>query len=215
MQKHPVRRSCDYLGPMPRASPVSGRAGAPGRRRPSFRVARELIPGGLRTRGWVWRLSMLWVVIGAGGAGYALVCTMYGCTTSQCVNDEFWFPLYNGEPSVIADVGALAAAAWVLLTAPLLLAGFVRFRGWRRRNWLRTAAWAGAWVAGIALMVLVAVVGAYGADVPGLAWGELELPIFVAWLALGAVMMSVLAKMEPTSTSPDAGRPPDGDSSLA
>ena len=90
--------------------------------------------------------------------------------------------------------GALAAAAWVLLAVPLLLAGFVRFRGWRRRNWLRTAAWAGAWVAGIALMVLVAVVGAYGADVPGLGWGELELPIFAAWLALGAVMTSVLAK---------------------
>jgi hypothetical protein len=43
-------------------------------------------------------------------------------------------------------------------------------------------------------MVLVAVVGAYGADGPGLGWGELELPIFAAWLALGAVMTSVLAK---------------------
>ncbi len=179
---------------MPRASPVSGRADAPGRRRPSFRVARELILGGLRTRGWVWRLSMLWVVMGAGGAGYALVCTMYGCTTSQCTNDEFLFPLYNREPAVIADVGALAATAWVLLAVPLLLAGFVRLRGWRPRNWPRTAAWAGAWVAGFVLMALVAVVGAYGADVPGLGWGELDLPIFAAWLALGAVMTSELAK---------------------
>jgi hypothetical protein len=145
-------------------------------------------------RSWVWRLSMLWVVIGAGGAGYALVCTLYGCTTSQCVNDEFLFPLYNGEPVVIADAGVLAAAAWVLLAVPLLLAGFVRLRGWRRRNRLRTAAWAGAWVAAFALMLLVAVVGAFGADDPGPGWGELELPIFAAWLALGAVMTSVLAE---------------------
>src|SRR5215469_6830245 len=180
---------------MPPASSVSGRAGARGRWL-SFRYLRSLILAGLRTRGWVWRLSMLWVVMGAGGAGYALVCTMYGCTTSQCTNDEFLFPLYNGEPAVIADVGALAATAWVLLAAPLLLAGFVRLRGWRRRNWLRTAAWAGAWVAGFALMALVAVVGAYGADVPGPGWGELELPIFAAWLALGAVMTSVLTKRD-------------------
>jgi hypothetical protein len=77
---------------------------------------------------------------------------------------------------------------------PLLLAGFVRLRGWRRRNRLRAAAWAGVWVAGFLLMVLVAVAGAYGSDVPGLGWGELELPIFAAWLVLGAVMTSVLAK---------------------
>ena len=184
------------LGPMPRAISVNGTAGAPGGRWLSFRAARAWILGGLRVRGWVWRLSMLWVVMGAGGAGYALVCTMYGCTTSQCTNDEFLFPLYNGEPAVIADVGALAATAWVLLAAPLLLAGFVRLRGWRRRNWLRTAAWAGAWVAGFALMALVAVAGAYGADAPGLGWGELELPIFAAWLALGAVMTSVLTKRD-------------------
>ena len=73
-------------------------------------------------RGWVWRLSMLWVVIGAGGAGYVFVCTMQGCTTSQCTNDEFWFPLYNGEPGVIAAVGRLAAGVWVLLAVPLLVA---------------------------------------------------------------------------------------------
>jgi hypothetical protein len=162
-----------------------------GRQWPSFRVTWALLLEGLRMRGWVWRLSMLWVVIGAGGAGYALVCTLYGCTTSQCVNDEFWFPLYNGEPEVIAAVGALAAAAWVLLAVPLLLAGFVRLRGWWRRNLLRAAAWACAWVAGCGLMILVAVVGAYGSDVPGAGWGELELPIFAAWLALGAVISQI------------------------
>ena len=198
---------------MPRTSSVSGRAGAPGRRWPSFRDARAWILGGLRTRGWVWRLSMLWVVIGAGGAGYALVCTIYGCTTNQCVNDEFWFPLYNGEPAVISAVAALAATAWILLAVPLLLAGFVRLRGWRPRNWPRTAAWAGAWVAGWALVVLVAVVGAFGADVPGLGWGELELPIFAAWLALGALMTSVLAR--PPAREPDLPQTSDSSSRQA
>jgi hypothetical protein len=159
-------------------------AGAPGRRRSFF---------GLGMRGGVWLASMLWVVIGAGAAGYCLVCTWYGCTTSQCLNDEFWFPVYNGEPGLVLAVGRLAAAAWLLLAVPLLLAGFVRLRGWRRRNLPRTAAWAGLWIAGFLLMILVAVVGAYGADVPGPGWGELEVPVFAAWLALGAVMTSVLA----------------------
>jgi hypothetical protein len=138
---------------------------------------------------------MLWVVMGAGGAGYAFVCTMVGCTTNQCINDEFLFPLYNGEPVVIADVGALAETAWVLLAVPLLVAGFVRLRGWRRRNWLRAAAWAGAWVAGFALMGLIVVAGwawANGSGAPDVAWGEL--PICAAWLALGAVMTWILAR---------------------
>jgi len=166
----------------------------PGRQWPSFRDARALILGGLRVRGWVWRLSMLWVVIGAGGAGYAFVCTTQGCTTNECTNETFWFPLWNGEPEVIAAVGALAAAAWLLLAVPLLLAGFVRLRGWRPRNWPRTAAWAGAWVAGCALMVAVAVVGAWGSDFRGVGWGELELPILAAWLALGAVINRILSR---------------------
>jgi hypothetical protein len=178
---------------MPRASSVSGRAGPPGRRRPSFSDALALKLGWLRVRGWVWRLSMLWVVLGASGAGYAFVCTMQGCTTNQCTNDEFWFPLYNGEPGVITAAARLAAGVWVLLAVPLLVAGFVRLRGWRPRNWLRAAAWAAAWVAGLALMVLVVVAGwawAAGSGAPDAAWGELA--ICPAWLALGAAMNQVL-----------------------
>jgi PadR family transcriptional regulator PadR len=181
------KRAGEMLGTLLETNP-------PGRQWPSCRDARALILRGLRMRGWVWRLSMLWVVIGAGAAGYAFVCTAQGCTTSQCTNDEFWFPLYNGEPGVIAGVGGLAAAAWVLLAVPLLLAGFVRLRGWRRRSWLRTAAWAGAWVAGFALMVLVVVAGlnwANGSGAPDVGWGEL--PIFAAWLALGAVINQILS----------------------
>ena len=145
-------------------------------------------------RGWVWRLSMLWVVLGAGGAGYVFVCTIQGCTTSQCTNDEFWFPLYNGEPGVITAVGGLAAGVWVLLAVPLLVAGFVRLRGWRRRNWLRAAAWAGAWVMGFVLIglgVLSAWAWANGSGAPIVAWGEL--PVFGLWLALGSVIAKILA----------------------
>ncbi len=92
---------------------------------------------------------------------------------------------------MIADVGGLAAGVWVLLAVPLLVAGFVRLRGWRPRNWRRAAAWAGAWVAGCALMVVVVVVAANGSDFPGVGWGEL--PIFAAWVALGAVINQILS----------------------
>ena len=154
----------------------------------------------------VWLLAMLWVVTGAGGAGYAFVCTMLGCTTNQCTNDEFWFPLYNGEPGVIAAAGNLAETAWPLLAVLLLVAGFVRLRGWRRRNWLRAAAWAGAWVTGFVLMGLIVVAGwawANGSGAPDVAWGEL--PVFALWLVLGAVMTHVLAGPAPGTrpTGPD------------
>jgi hypothetical protein len=96
------------------------------------------------------------------------------------------------EPGVIAAVGDLAETAWPLLTVLFLVAGIVRLRGSRRRNWLRTAAWAGAWGAGIALMALLAVVAGIGSEAPSLAWATLELPVFAAWLALGAKMTQVL-----------------------
>ena len=66
-----------YPRPVPRASSVSGRAGAPGGRWPSFREARALILGGLRVRGWVWRLAMLWVVLGAR-RGSLRLCLRHG-----------------------------------------------------------------------------------------------------------------------------------------
>jgi hypothetical protein len=162
-----------------------------------------MILGGLRVRGWVWRLSMLWVVLGAGGALYGSVGATVGCTTNLCTDEEFWFLLWNGEPGVIADVGALAAAAWVLLAVPLLVAGFVRLRSWRPREWRRTAGWAGAWVASCVLMALVAVVGAWGSHFRGVGWGALELPIFAAWLALGAAVNRILST-PPTRPSREA-----------
>ncbi len=137
---------------------------------------------------------MLWAAIGAGGAGYTFVCTALGCTTNQCTNETFLLPQWDGEPGLIILAGGLAAGVWLLLAVPLLVAGFVRLQGWRLRNWLRAAAWAGAWVAGFALMGL-AVISALGwanssTGAPNVAWGEL--PILAVWLALGAVMTQIL-----------------------
>jgi hypothetical protein len=167
---------------------------APGGRWPSFRDALVLIFAEWRVRGWVWRLGMLWVVIGAGGALYCLVGATVGCTTRLCTDEEFLFLLWNGEPGVIADVSLLAAVVWVLLAVPLLVAGFVRLRGWRPRNWRPAAALTGAWVAGCALMILANVVASWGSHFRNVGWGTLEVPIFAAWLALGAGINQLLGK---------------------
>ena len=135
---------------------------------------------------------MLWVVLGAGGAVYGFACATAGCTTRLCTDEEFWFLLWNGEPGVIADVAALAAAGWLLLAVPLLVAGFVRLRGCRPRNWRPAAVWAGAWVAASALMAVAVIVAGMGSEAPSLGWGALELPIFAAWLVLGARINHVL-----------------------
>lgn len=181
--------------PVPRARSISNRADALGGRWPTFRDARARIFGGLPGRGWVWWLSMLWVVMGAGGALYALACTIVGCTTNQCTNAEFWLPMFNGEPWVIAAVANLAQTAWPLLAVLALVAGFVRLRGWRRRNWVRAAAWAGAAIAGFALMGLIVVAGWAWANsstgAPDVAWGEL--PVFAGWLALGTWVSRILS----------------------
>lgn len=62
------RRAGEMVGTMLETSP-------PGGRWPSFRDTRSLVAGGLRVRGWVWLLSMLWVVAGAVGTGYDFYIT--------------------------------------------------------------------------------------------------------------------------------------------
>ena len=94
---------------------------------------------------------------------------------------------------MVAWAGNLAETVWLLLAVIVLAAGFVRLRGWRRRNWRGAAAWAGAWVGGIALTVFVGVVAGMGSESPGLYWVAVELPIFAAWLTLGARVNRILS----------------------
>jgi hypothetical protein len=97
----------------------------PGRRWPTVRNARALIAGSFRVRGWTWLLSMLWVVIGAGGAIYAAV-TFTHPGYGEGLRGMLQWPR---EPQMIIDVGVITEVAWVLLSVPLLVAGFVRLRG--------------------------------------------------------------------------------------
>jgi hypothetical protein len=147
--------------------------------------------GGLRVRGWVWLLSMLWVVLGAGGAIYATFAFSHpGYGEDLLIPKTIAWP---GEPQMIIDVGVIAEVAWGLLSAPLLVAGFVRLRGWRPRRWLRVAGWAGSWVAGLALMSQAAEWAAAGEDGNRSVLSIGEMAICAAWLALGAAMTWILA----------------------
>ncbi len=191
-------RAGEMLGILLEASP-------PGARWPSFRDARALVIGGLRVRGWTWLISMLWVALGAGGAIYGTVTFSH----AGYGQGAMWMVQWPGEPQVIIDVAVIALPVWVLLSGPLLIAGFVRIRSWRPRRWLRVAAWAGSWVAGWVLMNQTADLAAAG---EGSSRGVLsvgEMVICAAWLAIGAAMTWILSGPETrlkavsaTATSP-------------
>jgi hypothetical protein len=148
-------------------------------------------------------LSMLWVVAGAVTTGYDFYITTKPYTWADVsLGIEGW----STDPWVVQVAVVLATAALVVLPIPVLIAGFVRLRAWRRRNWFRAAAWAGAWIAGFALIYPGGIWGNYPANCPVIggpgncpaigspsvvSWGELA--ICVAWLVLGAVMTSILA----------------------
>ena len=188
-------------------------ASPPGRRWPSFRDARALITGGLRVRGRTWLLSMLWVAAGAVITGY----TFY--ITTQPWDPDLGIPGWSTDPLAVQIAVVLALAALVALPVPALIAGFIRLRGWRRGNWLRAAAWASAWIAGVALYALAMAWGEYPLhscpNMPQTAvppqcpygspavvsWGELA--ICPAWLVLGAGMTWILARPARRSYVPD------------
>ena len=206
------RRGGEMLDTLLEASP-------PSRNWPSFRDARALVLGGLRVRGWVWSLSLLWVAIGASGAGYAFAMTTQTCS-NECANGVLWFPQWNGEPGVIIAVGALAAVVWMLLAIAVLVAGLARFGRRESRDGIRGYAWIGIWIAGVALMVMALVAASSwlagngpvlpteGSTLPspGPAVSWRELPICAAWLALGALMTWILATPHSRNVPEKSGR---------
>jgi hypothetical protein len=182
------QRAGEMLGTLLEASP-------PGRKWPSGRDTRALVIGGLRVRGWTWLLSMLWVVIGAGGAIYATVALSHpGYGEGLLIPPTIQWP---GEPQVIDAVGVMAEVVWVLLSGPLLVGSFVRLRGWRPCNWLRVAGWAGSCVAGWALMIQAAEWVVAGEDGTNGVLRVGEMAICAAWLMLGAMMTWILAAPAP------------------
>ena len=162
-------------------------ASPPGRRWPSVRDARALITGGLRVRGWTWLLSMLWVAAGAVINGYLFYATTPNYISADIIGTGI-IGFAAGDAAVqIAAV--LASVAWLALPLPVLIAGLIRLRAWRRGNWLRAAAWTAAWIAGTALLLLAHALANSAEN--EVSWGEL--PICAAWLLLGAVMTWILA----------------------
>lgn len=184
-------------------------ASPPGARWPSLRDARSLVIGGLRVRGpLAWCLSILWAGLGAAGAGYDFIL-------SEHVPQAAYRGIHQwvGEPEAIYLAAVLGALVWLLLTIPVLVAGFVRIR----RRWLRAGAsdagwfagclWAGAWATGIALMfpianwqplapAVLACSKNQGCALAGYHYAVVsrgDLAIFAAWLALAAAMTLMLA----------------------
>jgi hypothetical protein len=189
-------RAEEMLGTLLEASPAR-------RRWPSFRDTWALIIGGLRVRGWVWLASMLWVVAGAAETGYFFYITTKPFTWADVnLGIEGW----SADPEVVRIAVVLVTVAWLALPIPVVIAGFVKLRGWRPRNWLRTGTWTGAWIAGGALGYQAGAWGDYPANCPAIggpencpaigspavvSWGEMG--ICATWLVLGAVMTWILA----------------------
>jgi len=176
-------------------------ASGPGQSWPSLRDARALVTGGLRVRGWAWSLSIMWVAAGIVGTGYDFyLSTKPYSWADVSLGIEGW----SADPVAVQIAVVLATAGSLVLPIPALIAGFIRLRGGRPRSWLRIAAWAGAWIAGFALMLQGDIWGNYPANCPTTAdncpaigspavvsWGDLG--ICAVLLVLGAVMSWTLA----------------------
>ena len=203
-------RAGEMLGTLLEATP-------PGRTWPSVRDTLALVIGGVRVRGWTWLLSMLWVAAGAANTGYYFYNTTKPFTWAD-VTAGTEIEGLSAYPVAVQDVVSVAKWAWLALPLPVFIAGFIRLRGWRPGNWLRASAWAGAWIAGDALMTQAWVWGLYPegscpnsyqnsiCPIPSpavVSWGELA--VCAAWLVMGAVMTWILA----APAAPRARRVPD------
>jgi hypothetical protein len=206
-------RAEEILGTLAEASP-------PDRKWPSLRDARALVIGGLHARGRVWCLSALWVLIGAAGSGYAfLVSTRPYVLVGHGAYVPAWIGAGSAWAGVIYAGGGLAFVAFLLLPIPVVVAGFARLGGWTPGNTPRSAAWAGAWVTGCALMLrayrwgqfpLARTCDRYGCSVTfhgstAPSWGELG--ICAAWLAVWAGITFTLARPAHDREMSDARTP--------
>jgi len=171
-------------------------ASTPGRNWPSLRDTRALVIGGLRVRGWAWLLTMMWIAAGAVITGYIFYATTPNYISADVPGTGFIG--FNAGPAAVQIVAVLALAVWIALFFPVLVGGLFRLRGWRRGGRLRAAGWAGALIAGYALLKLAQ---AWGNSASGVSWGELS--ICAAWLVLGAVMTWILAGPPRRSYVPD------------
>ena len=150
-----------------------------------------------RVGGAAWTLSVLWVGIGAAASGCVFfVSTRTVLDPTSPFGGMFDWPGGSSNEAVFA-AAALAAVAWLALTIPVLIAGLRRLLGWPGKR-LMAAAWAGAWVAGLALMVLIPSSLAYPPPPQGYSGGPIanwwELVIAAGFLTLAPVMAWILAR---------------------
>jgi hypothetical protein len=146
-------------------------------------------------RGAAWSLPVLWAGIGAASSAYVFfVSTRTILDPTSPFAGIFDWPGGNWNRAVVA-AAALAAVTWLALTIPVLIAGLARLLG-RPGRPLMAAVWAGAWVAGLVLMVLIPdSVSSPAQDSSGgpvTNWQELV--IGAGFLALAAVMAWILAR---------------------
>jgi hypothetical protein len=158
---------------------------------------------------------MLWAGLGTAGAGYDFVLSGHVPEASY-LGIQPWV----GESGATITAAGVGGVAWLLLTIPVLVAGLVRlFRGSVRAGaWPGAGVvgigWAGAWLAGLALISRVvdwqpsaravwACSKNLGCSLVGyrhavVSWEELA--VLAGWLALGAAMTVILARpMRPGS----------------
>ena len=145
-----------------------------------------------RVGGAAWTLSVLWVGIGAAASGYVFfVSTRTVLDPTSPFGGMFDWPGGSSNEAVFA-AATLAAVAWLALTIPVLIAGLRRILGWPGKRLMATA-WAGAWVAGVALMALIPASVASSKSLSPIAnWQELV--IGAGFLTLAAVMARILAR---------------------